>query len=126
MSNYTVFSDLVGKTITSIVGGQGDEQLTIETGDDKIYRMYHNQDCCEHVYLEDIAGDLSDLVGSPILTAEESSSEVLPEGLDREPYHYRESEEWTFYRISTAKGLVVIRWYGASDYYSTRVDFVEM
>lgn len=78
MSNYTVFSDLVGKTITSIVGGQGDEQLTIETGDDKIYRMYHNQDCCEHVYLEDIAGDLSDLVGSPILTAEESSSEVLP------------------------------------------------
>lgn len=124
MSEHTKFSDLVGKTITSITGGVGDEEINLSTSDGKDYRMYHEQDCCEHVRVEDIAGDLSDLVGSPVVSAEESSSEERPEGSTVE--NWGEDPEWTFYRIATAKGLVVIRWYGASDYYSTRVSFVEV
>jgi len=77
------------------------------------------------VLVEDICGDLSDLVGSPIVSAEESTSEnVNPEGIKPPEYPRDDSFTWTFYRIATAKGLVVIRWYGDSNgYYSESVDF---
>lgn len=63
------FSNLVGQIITKIEGKKGDERLIFHTLDNKQYIMYHSQDCCEHVYLEDICGDLSDLIGSPVLNA---------------------------------------------------------
>lgn len=117
-----MFSELVGKTLVGISGGIGDDLLTFVASDNTVYRMYHYQDCCETVYVEDICGDLADLIGTPILTAEESTSDVNPEGVT--PPTYQDSFTWTFYRIATASGSVVIRWYGDSNgYYSTSVDF---
>ena len=84
--------------------------------------MAHCQDCCESVQIEDICGDLQDLMGSPIISAEESCSNKNPEDIKLPDYQY--SFTWTFYRIATAKGLVVIRWYGESNgYYSEEVQF---
>ena len=113
--------ELVSKTIKSIEGsGVGSEAITFELEDGTKYSMYHSQDCCESVRLEDVAGDLSDLIGSPIVRAEESSDDKLP----AKDSDYTDSYTWTFYRIGTAKGLVVFRWYGTSNgYYSERVDF---
>ena len=106
------FKDLIGVTLTSVTGVVGGEQITFEAKDGRTWCMFHNQDCCESVTVEDICGDLPDLVGSPIISAEESTSEgVNPEGV--KPPEYQDSFTWTFYRIATAKGLVVIRWYGA-------------
>lgn len=79
--------------------------------------MYHVKDCCEQVYVEDIEGDLFDLIGRPLVVCEEAS--YAPENHERGV----ESETWTYYRIGTAQGLVTLRWMGSSNgYYGERVD----
>lgn len=97
--------DIVGLIFTTIKGEK--------------YKLYHNQDCCEYVYLEDICGDLDDLIGMPLLQAEETNCKV--EGND--DYH----RTWTFYKFATIIGSVTLRWLGESNgYYSEHVDFERM
>jgi hypothetical protein len=114
------FEILLGKTITKI-DVQPDEIL-IDTDDGKKYSMHHEQDCCECVYVEDVVGDVEDLVGNPVLRAEVSSNsddDPLPDS--------DESHTWTYYKLATIKGHVDIRWYGSSNgYYSESVDFLEL
>lgn len=116
------FQDLLGKTIEKIVGGEGDDQITFVMTEGPDYCMYHSQDCCENVRLQDVAGDLNDLIGSPVVQAEESSNSDDAEQCGSKATD--ESFTWTFYRIATAKGLVVLRWLGESNgYYSESVYF---
>ncbi len=108
-------SELIGKVLTKIDDSIADE-LRFYTEDGECYRMYHEQDCCEHVYIEDICGDLTDLIGATIELAEEVS-ESGDDGWDG-------THTWTFYKFATTKGYVTIRWYGSSNgYYSESVDF---
>jgi hypothetical protein len=120
-------SVLIGKTLTSVIGANGDEQISFTTDSGETYRMFHGQDCCESVNVEDIIGDVADLVGSPVVLAyEESNRGEWPEGVDK-PEREDESYTWTFYRIGTIKGTVTIRWYGTSNgYYSESVDFEQV
>ena len=135
----TGIEQLLGKTLTSVVIKNADNDEIIFTVDDGTeYKMYHRQDCCESVSIDDINGDLNDLVGSPILVAEEnSSSEHTPEQLAEKEkkkleegdnyYDYEYSFTWTFYKLATIKGYVDIRWYGSSNgYYSESVDLVKV
>jgi hypothetical protein len=99
-----------------------DEYLLFVLEDGRKFALYHDQDCCESVYIEDIVGDLDDLVGSPILLVEESGSNENPKG-DYEP----DSFTWSFYKFATIKGYVDVRWYGESNgYYSESVSFGEL
>lgn len=117
----TKFSDLVGLTLTR-AEKVADDRVEFETDNGRVFALHHYEDCCEHVSVEDIAGDLSDLVGAPIALAEENSNSDDPKRGE-----YDESWTWTFYRIATANGLVVIRWYGTSNgYYSESVSFDEV
>jgi len=117
----TQFSDLVGKTLVSVINNN-DEELVFTTTEGEIYKLYHSQDCCESVYIESIVGDLTDLIGTPILRAEESMSSENP--TDAPPQEYQDSFTWTFYKLATKKGYVDIRWYGESNgYYSESVNF---
>ncbi len=111
-------SDLIGKTLSRIDNCK--DELYFYVDDGSVYKMYHSQDCCEHVDIEDICGELNDLVGAPILKAEGVSSEENPkEGHD-------DAWLWTFYHLATIKGYVTIRWYGESNgYYSVDVDFAK-
>lgn len=112
-------SDLIGKTITSIER-QEDDALRFVTDEGPVYVMFHDQDCCETVEIDEIIGDLDDLVGSPIVEAEEATSDENPKDSGYKP----ESFTWTFYKIGSGKGFVTIRWYGESNgYYSEAVNF---
>lgn len=108
--------ELEGKTATA-VSETGDE-LRFQFSDGTAYTFYHDQDCCESVRIEEIHGDLEDLVGTPLLVAEEVSSDAaLP------PDGYCDSYTWTFYRFGTIRGTVTVRWLGQSNgYYSESVD----
>ena len=122
------FADLKGLTLitaerTEVSCGSysdGNDELRFTTDLGEIYALYHIRDCCESVTIEDICGDLDDLVGSEILLAEESIQE-RPDGCEE---WQDASETWTFYKMATHKGAVTIRWFGSSNgYYSESVDF---
>jgi len=115
-------SDLIGLTFSRVE--QIDDRIEFETVDGKQFVMEHSQDCCESVDIESIVGDLSDLVGSPILKSEEVDSGDTP-ARDPSDAEYG-SFTWTFYKLATIKGYVDIRWYGSSNgYYSESVDLYE-
>ena len=118
--------ELIGKTIVSIVGMEkGSEEITFTTLDGKQYKMYHEQDCCENVTIDDVCGDVMDLIGSPLLLAEERTSEENPP--DFKDVECQESFTWTFYHFATINGYLDLRWYGESNgYYSESVDFKEI
>jgi hypothetical protein len=117
------FSILKGKIIKKIDINRDNEEIIFEISDDEKYIMYHYQDCCESVSIEDICGDIEDLLNSEILLAEEVFSNENPENTIIEN-EGRESFTWTFYKLSTIKGSVTIRWYGTSNgYYSESAIF---
>ena len=117
--NEVPITELIGKTLTNIHNGGA--ELIFEASDGSEYKMYHEQNCCEGVSIEDITGELSDLIGSPILKAEVMTNSENPKD------QYEESFTWTFYHIATVKAHVTIRWYGSSNgYYSESIDFVKI
>ena len=120
------FNILKGLTITSIDGLEDDStEVIFTTSEGRRFEMSHSQDCCERVSIEDVCGDINDLLNSPILLAEEETSDYDPVDINKE-YH-DDLYCWTFYKLSTFKGDVTIRWYGESNgYYSVGVDFHEI
>lgn len=112
------FTELLGKTLTCIER-DGDESLTFHCSDGATYRQWHCQDCCESVEISEIVGDLDDMIGAPLLEADEANNSG--EGGDAESW------TWTFYKLGTIKGHVTIRWFGSSNgYYSESVSFDEV
>lgn len=112
------FSILLGKTLTSIL--VNDDSIVFNTDDGNKYLMSHHQNCCEHVYIEDLCGDVQECVGTTVILAEEVSyeGETLSDS-------YGDSHTWTYYRLGTQNGGdLSIRWYGSSNgYYSESVSF---
>lgn len=116
-SSVCAVKELEGKTFVRVE--KDTEQVTF-WAESKIdsYALFHNQSCCESVYLEEVIGDLEDLENTPILRAEEATSSEIP-ALGE----YDSSHTWTFYKFSTIKGSVTLRWYGTSNgYYSESVE----
>lgn len=117
------FEDLKGNILTKIEN-RNEEQLifTLENGEK--YSLHHSQDCCESVTIEEIIGDLKDLIGSKIIQAEEvTHRDESPDEVKKLEYQ-GDSFTWTFYKLATQKGFVTIRWLGTSNgYYSESVDW---
>ena len=114
------FADLKGWTLKRAEYISKNETIEFETTDGDTYALFHVDDCCESVTVESIVGEFDDLIGTPILLAEEAESPDSPPGCATHP----ESQTWTFYKLRTIKGSVDIRWHGTSNvYYSESVTF---
>ena len=112
-------SDFKGLVFTSVVGlEQQSEEVTFTSSCGRKFKMYHEQECCESVYVSDVCGDMSDLVGAEVVSAEERAIES--------------ATDWgtmtaTFYDVQTTSGIVNIRWKGeSSGYYSGSVYITEI
>ena len=113
------FETLVGETLVDV--RQEEDRVVFETPR-FLYVLYHQQYCCESVYLEDVDGCLSDLIGEVVVVAEE----LVSDGRELPDYGNLDYT-WTFYRIRTHKATVTLRWYGSSNgYYSESVDFEKL
>lgn len=120
--------DLLGHVLRSMETSADNEQMAFTLADGRKFMLYHEQHCCESVSIDDVCGNLEDLVGLPLPSAEESTNgKDNPPDARREVIEGQESFTWTFYRFATVRGQVTIRWYGASNgYYSESVDFREI
>ena len=107
--------DLVGKTFGTVCQSSRGRADTLEfISKTDTYYFMHKQDCCEDVHINDTIGDLNDLEGEPILSAE-----VVTETSSNDNMH----QTWTFYKFATIKGYVTVRWIGESNgYYSEEVE----
>ena len=112
---------LLDKTIVDICGAKRlSPEIIFTCSDGTSYKMYHFQDCCEKVLVEDVCGDVADLIGVPIVRAHETTNS-LDGGIQPK------SITWTFYHIVTIKGYVTIRWLGTSNgFYSEEVNFDQL
>jgi hypothetical protein len=127
LGEVTTFDDMVGRIVTKFKVAKTmaeEDELILYFTDTNYARFYHSQDCCESVTIDDICGDLNDLVGSPLLVAEEVSVDAED---NKGKADYADSYTWTFYRFATRKGDVTVKWYGTSNGYyseSVNVEFV--
>lgn len=121
---------MFGRTIANITLLAEDEcqdMILFECEDGSAFLMYHKQDCCEIVEIDDINGDLDNLIGKPLMIADEATSDECEEVDRGAKGEYDESHTWTFYHFGTVRGFVDIRWYGESNgYYSESVDFMKL
>lgn len=115
MIKYIDIDYLKGKVLKDITLNEKRSILIFILENNDRVLMHHDQDCCETVELQEIHGDIQDLVGSKIIEAYESSGGISEDD--------DEHMTWTFYIISTIKGYVTLRWLGSSNgYYSESVD----
>lgn len=126
------FVKLCGKTLSKIEKFD-DEVLIFHTSDLDKFIMYHEQDCCEKVFIESITGDLKYLIGVPILKSSVEYSLPLkgkPIPITYEDEYDKDNyweQQWVFYKLATIKGYVDIRWFGANNgAYSMEVTVQEL
>lgn len=126
MSNRN-FEKLLGKTIVAIEKCPHNSFLRFKTSKNKIYEMSALDDYAG-VNIEDICGDLNDLLNTPILLAEVAYSDGNPQhkGNVREIENSKDVLHWTYYKLATIKGYVDIRWFGDNYYYSNVANFEEI
>ena len=113
--NSCDIKDMVGKKVLGIY--YDEENFQILTGDG-VYAFYHEQSCCESVWLTQVDGISDKIIGSRIVIAE-----VVTDEKDTEHGHIT----WSFYKIGTNKGMIDFRFQGESNgYYSETVDLIKI
>lgn len=112
---YLDINALKGNTPVSIEIDKESDIITFSLSNGNVVSFYHIQDYGETVRIDDIVGNINDLLNNPLLVAEVAFENENLTGID--------SSTWTFYKFATIKGYVDIKWYGESNgRYSEKVD----
>lgn len=91
------------------------DEMIFTMEDGSVFKFYHEQNYGESVSIKQIDGELSHLVGEPLVMVDE----IINEGSSE-----CGTATWTFYKFATIKGYVTVQWYGESNgYYSESVYF---
>lgn len=124
-NNEEPFEILLGKTLKDINGmSVSSDEIIFTTDTGEVFRLYHSQNCCETVVIEDVVGEVVDLLNSPLTMAEEVSNYEGPNPFELDNFYHRDSYTWTYYKLGTIKGTVSLRWLGTSNgWYSESVSF---
>lgn len=116
--NSVNVEELLGKTLLKVEQNEDpdnySDSIHFYFTDGSEYVMLHQRDCCESVYIESVNGSWDELIGDPLLEADERRSHDEPPPGDPT---YIDSYTWTFYRFATVRGYVVVRWFGTSNGY---------
>lgn len=121
MSDITL-NHLLGQTIVSIAGAEkNNDRVVVTLSSGQRVQLWHEQDCCEGVSIDNVVGIPSLLEGFKVVAASEDN-ETPPYAAAREFSAY-ESHTWTTQKIKTGNGHeLVIHWLGESNgYYSESV-----
>lgn len=120
--NKVDFEELVGKKIIDIKLELDSILFITDKGN---YQLCHIEEWSEDVVIDDICGELKDLVGETIITAKETFNYDNPK-FDSFTGLPNDSHTWSFYHISTLKTHITIKFYGTSNgYYSETADLYE-
>ena len=122
-----IYKEFIGETIKQVYYDKDGTYVIFKFESGNGLLMEHEQDCCEYVDLDDVVGGkLEELVGQKILNFEE----VINRDLDEKPLKLNidtvdtddNSFTWSFYKISTIKDDITLRWFGTSNgYYSEEI-----
>ena len=108
---------LAGEVLTHV--DEGGDQILLTTESGRTIKIYHEQDCCESVSIQDRTGEWHTLIGKVIVEAD-----AKEEQLSDQKY---ESATLTTLTFSTNEDTVISRWIGESNgYYSESVDLCEL
>lgn len=109
--NHANFEELKGKKIIDIQVDLEYDKIYFLTDDLKFFFMFHEQQCCESVWIEEL-DNIENIKGQKILYAEEIQQR-----------DEKKDQTWTFYKIDTLHSSHTLRWCGQSNgYYSESVD----
>lgn len=111
---------MIGEILTNVDIGDSEEGVLFTCQSGKQFRMYHSQDCCEWVRIEDQSGDFHKLIGKKLIYVGETNYE---RGGEVDYGTYTDTE----YTFKVDDHTVIVKWHGESNgYYSESVELVEL
>jgi hypothetical protein len=115
--NYSIDS-LVGETLSFIDIDDDNNEILLTTESERQIKIFHQQDCCESVFIDSTDGDWSELLGKVLI---EVTKDVISDETECESSTHTK----LIFRVDDA--TVVSRWVGYSNgYYSENVDIEEL
>lgn len=125
MYNNHLLDKMHGLIVTNI--DISDDDILITTEGNNQFRFYHDQECCESVYIYDCNDDLKVLENKKLESVfYDCIHNVDPDDITNSD-QYRESFTWTNVYFVTNEKTVCVRWYGESNgYYNETIDIQEI